>query len=248
MERVIHDRLYGYLDECQMLSSSQSGFRKSHSTTTCLSDFLNEVYSNIDEGRLSGVAFLDLKKAFDTVDHKILLSKLSDLNISYRTIRWFDSYLGSRTQVTRIGNVTSEPGSLSCGVPQGSILGPLLFITYINSLPEALDGFNTFLYADDTAILTTGDSPEAIATNLNEALSKASDWMTMNKLSLNVSKTKCMFMGTAQRLYNADFPEISCNGEIVDRVESFKYLGIFLDNQLRFNIHADYVKCKISRK
>ena len=93
MERLIHDRLYGYLDRCQMLSSSQSGFRKAHSTSTCLYDFLNEVYCNIDEGRLIGVAFLNLKKAFDTVDHKILLSKLSKLNISYRTIRWFDSYL-----------------------------------------------------------------------------------------------------------------------------------------------------------
>ena len=142
----------------------------------------------------------------------------------------------------------SNPGSLSCGVPQGSILGPLLFITYINSLPDALDGFSTYLYADDTAILTTGDTPEIITDNLNTALSRASDWMNSNKLSLNVSKTKCMYLGTNQRLSRAEFPIVKCNGETVDKVDSFKYLGVYLDNQLHFNIHADYVKRKIFGK
>ncbi len=248
MERLIHDRLYGYLDQCQVLSSSQSGFRKSHSTTTCLSDFLNAVYNNIEEGRLSGVAFLDLKKAFDTVDHRILLSKLSDLNISYRSIRWFDSYLSERTQVTKVGKCESDSGSLSCGVPQGSIMGPLLFITYINSLPEALDGFMTFLYADDTAILTTANNIDQISSNLDNALHLSADWMKSIKLSLNVAKTKCMLIGTSQRLNNAVIPDVKCNGSTIERVDSFKYLGVYLDKNLKFNVHADYVRRKIFSK
>ena len=93
MERIVHNQLYKHLDQYQLLSDSQSGFRKAHSTTTCLVDFLDAIYNNIEQGRLSGVAFLDLKKAFDTVDHKLMLSKLSDFNISYKVIRWFASYL-----------------------------------------------------------------------------------------------------------------------------------------------------------
>ena len=128
----MHNQLYDHFEQCRALSNAQSGFRKAHSTTTCLIEFLDAVYDNMENGRLSGVAFLDLKKAFDTVDYKLLLCKLSEMNISYPTIQWIDSYLSQRSQVTKVSHHTSLPGDLSCGVPQGSILGPLFFIVYIN--------------------------------------------------------------------------------------------------------------------
>ncbi len=248
MERLVHNQLYAHLDRYQMLSDSQSGFRKAHSTTTCLVDFLDAIYNNIEGGRLSGVAFLDLKKAFDTVDHKIMLSKLSQLDVSYRVIRWFASYLEERTQVTKISNSVSEPGVLPCGVPQGSILGPLLFIIYIDSLSAKLNDFSCYLYADDTAIVTTGDGPETVSANLETALSIAHDWMNENKLSLNLSKTKVMFMGTSHKTQETAVIEVKCKGEVVSKVNTFKYLGIMVDNNLKFGEHVEYTKKKLFAK
>ncbi len=193
---------------------------------------------------MSGVAFLDLKKAFDTVDHKLMLSKLSDLDVSYRVIRWFASYLENRTQVTKVSNTSSEPGELTCGVPQGSILGPLLFIVYINSLSSKLDDYACFLYADDTAIVTTGDELNSVARNLENALATSQQWMNDNKLTLNLTKTKVMFLGTTQKTQESTNTVIKCNGEVVDKVETFKYLGVMIDKNLRFSEHVEYTKKK----
>ena len=248
MERLVHNQLYSHLDRYQMLSDSQSGFRKADSTTTCLVDFLDAIYNNIEQGRLSGVAFLDLKKAFDTVDHKLMLSKLSNLNISYRVIRWFASYLENRSQVTKISNITSEPGNLDCGVPQGSILGLLLFIIYIDSLPAKLGNYSCYLYTDDTAIVTTGDEVENVASNLENALTISHEWIPDNKLSLSLSKTKVMFLGTTHKTQEAADIVVKCNNEVVQKVNSFKYLGIMIDKNLKFSEHVDYTKKKLFAK
>ena len=170
------------------------------------------------------------------------------MNLSYRTIQWIDSYLRTRSQVTKVSNHTSLPGDLSCGVPQGSILGPLFFIAYINSLPQAISNSKVFLYADDTAIVTTGRDVLDINDKLTTALTEASNWMYDNKLSLNLSKTKCMFIGTAQRLSNIAIPPVVCKGEIIESVTKFKYLGIIIDRHLKFDEHVKYLKGKIYAK
>ncbi len=139
----------------------------------------------------------------------------------------------------------SSPGSVTCGVPQGSILGPLLFILYINNLPFVIKNCETFLYADDTAIIATGRDEVEITLKLNEAMNAASLWLNNNKLSLNVSKTKCMYIGTNARIARADFPSVSCMQEIIEEVDHFKYLGVVLDKSLSFDKHTNYIKRKV---
>ena len=126
---------------------------------TCLIDFLANIYTNINKGVHCGVLFLDLKKAFDTVDHSILISKLRTHGVKSATCKWLTSYLCGRLQVTRVGRETSEPMRVDCGVPQGSILGPLLFTIYVNDLPSAVSNSKIKLYADDTALTVTSKDP-----------------------------------------------------------------------------------------
>ena len=189
---------------------------------------------------------MDLKKAFDTVDHKILLCKLSETNVSYRTLLWIQSYLQSRAQVTKVFTHTSLPGDIVCGVPQGSILGPLFFILF-NSLSNAISD-SKVLYADDTAIVTTCNGVHDISNKLTTALSEAASWMCDNKLSLNPSKTKTMYLGTTQRLGNVDIPVTKCEDQLIENVTKFKYLGVIVDRFLKFDEHVKYLKGKVYAK
>ena len=138
MERCVHIQCYKYLTDNRLLSDAQSGFRKRHSMDTCLASFLDDIYREIDNGGVCGVLFLDLAKVFDTVDFDVLIEKLRALGFKANTRNWFRSYLCNRTQVMVVKGSESSPGRMSSAMPQGSILGPRLFICYINDLPTAL--------------------------------------------------------------------------------------------------------------
>ena len=152
LERAVHTMVYAYFQENNLLSNHQSGYRPLHSTSTCLIDVTNRLLQNIDRGRLTGMIFLDLTKAFDTIDHDVMLNKLLDLGFSDTALVWFRAYLSNRTQSVRVNGVLSDPQSIEFGVPQGSLLGPLLFITYINDLPSVVMNCEIQLYADDTLL------------------------------------------------------------------------------------------------
>ena len=181
LEWLAHNRLYQYMMDHGSLLPSQSGFRKGHSTSTCLVEFMQNLYDNKSKGRAVGVLFLDLKKAFDTMDHTILVSKLSHLGLSNNVLYWVESYLLGRSQVTIVNNVLSACGNLECGVLQGSILGPLFFILYVTSLPDMLPDSNVFLYADDTAIAVSCKNVQHTVNCLNNELSRANDWLQQHE-------------------------------------------------------------------
>ena len=185
--------------------------------------------------------FLDLKKAFDTVDHRILVSKLSEIGLDEHALQWVESYLYGRTQLTVVNGHKSSTGKIQCGVPQGSILGPLFFILYVNSLPNILHNSKVYLYADDTAIAVRGNNTESIVNCLNEELKHARVWFDKHRLSLNLKKTRVMFFGTHNRIADSDDVHVSCNGVEIAATKSYKYLGVSLDSKLTFSEHVESI-------
>ena len=153
LERIVHSQCYKYMSDRDLFCDAQSGFRKGRSTGTCLTEFLHHVYTTVDSGGACGALFLDLTKAFDTVDHKVLLHKLKFLGFKQQTVSWYKSYLTNRLQTTCVNGVTSSELPVETGVPQGSIFGPFLFCIYVNDLCIHLKHSTGFLYADDTALL-----------------------------------------------------------------------------------------------
>ena len=199
-EKIIYDQLYNYLSVNDLLTSCQSGFRSLHSTLTALLETSNNWCVNVDKGLLNGVIFIDLKKAFDTIDHEIILQKLAKYGVDQDALKLFKSYLANRLQRCNVNNHLSSTSPLNCGVPQGSIIGPLLFLIYINDLPNCLNlGFSR-MYADDTNVTFAASDMLGLETQINTELKSINFWLKANKLSLNVAKTEFMVISSRQKL------------------------------------------------
>ena len=176
-----------HLDQNLRCFGNQSGFRSIHSTVTALLDATDTWAYNIDRGKINVIVFLDLKKAFETVDHEIPLSKLNLYDINGIAHQWFQSYLEDRTQMRSINGLFSSSCSLSCGVLQGTILGPLLFLLYVNDLPNCLSNCEPRMYADDTHLTFASNNIHNIQTSLKEDVEKVQNWLRANKLTLNMT-------------------------------------------------------------
>ena len=246
-ERIVYEQLYAYLEEHDILCQNQSGFRANHSTVTALLEATDSWAYNIDNGKINGVIFLDLKKAFDTVDHQILLSKLSYYGIHGKSFKWFQSYLENCTQKCSVNGSLSNSCSLTCGVPQGTILGPLLFLLYINDLPNCLSNCKPRMYADDTHLTYASSNLENLQFCLNEDLANVFDWLQANKLTLNMTKTEFMLIGSRQRLNTlTTSPIIRMNSTQVSKVSATKSLGVMIDDKLDWHDHIEKLTKKIA--
>ena len=250
-EKLVFSQLYRYLNDNCFINSNQSGFRELHSTVTCLLKNTDDWYKGLDTGNLAGMVFVDLKKAFDTVDHQILCRKLESYGVLHRELAWFGSYLSNRVQYCRVNGVDSQIENIDIGVPQGSCLGPLLFLVYINDLPRAVKNSTTSMYADDTSLCFKSKDLSRLNEALNEDLSCLDAWLINNKLSLNVAKTQSMLVSTNVKRKTLDRSsqhlQVKINGTELEVVSKIKYLGVLLDNSLDWKDQVQAVSLKVSR-
>ena len=207
------------------MGDKQWGFRSLHSTALALIDCTKDWLINIDKGNSNFAVFLDIKKAFDTVDHEILLQKSKFYGIMSNELKFFKSYLTNRSQFCRIRGFKSPIGRVLSGVPQGSILGPLLFVIYINNLPHCVENGHVTMYADDTSTSCEVQSVHDITVKVIPDLVKLCDWLKSNKLSLNIFKTEFMILGSTQNVLKfGDLIAIRIDDQLINRVAHVKYL------------------------
>ena len=245
-EKVMHNRLYSFLEEQGSIYENQFGFRKNHSTTHALIDLTENIRKAIDNNQFACGIFIDLQKAFDTVDHTILLKKLEHYGIRGVANDWFRSYLTNRKQYVSILGSESQPSIIEFGVPQGSVLGPLLFLLYINDLHKAIKYSKTRHFADDTNILIHNNSLKQVKKYLNLDLRQLCTWLKANKISLNRSKTELIIFRHPNKQINYDL-KIKINGKHLQPTNSVKYLGIYLDPFLNWSVQTDSLSVKLSR-
>ena len=244
-EKLIHEQLFPYFND--YLYKNQSGFRPKYSTQTALLNTSNQWLLNIDKGDYNIAVFLDLRKAFDTVDHSLLILKLEYYGVLGTELRWFKSYLSGRQQYCSVNNKNSPLTIVRSGIPQGSSLGPLLFLIYINDLPCALENSEPDIYADDTGIFISGNNLKMLEENVNLDLQHVCCWLQANKLSLNAVKCKYMIIGSQYNLSHMNYiPDINILGHKIERVFYVDQLGVTIDDQLKWDKHVDKLCKKLS--
>ena len=244
LEKMFFSRLIKFLNKHKLLYPFQFGFRENHSTTMALSLLIDKITKALDDGHLAVGVFLDFSKAFDTVNHSILLSKLEHYGVRGLALQWVRSYLSERYQFVTYDKTNSSKLLITCGVPQGSILGPLLFLLYINDIANASEKLFSTLFADDTNVFLTRTNPTQIISTMNIELRKVVTWLNTNKLSLNVKKSHFIVFSSRKVTH---VPNVIISGNTVERVTKTKFLGVVLDELLTWKDHIKYIKGKISR-
>lgn len=246
LEKIVYKRLYMFLQKYELLYDSQYGFRKNLSTELAILEFQNRIIRSLENQNYTLGLFLDLSKAFDTLQHNILLNKLEHYGIRGNALNWFKSYLTGREQYVSYQGVNSERISILCGVPQGSVLGPLLFLIYTNDLHNISNYGKYILFADDTNIIFNDTNLQNLARNVTNELNEIGKWFNMNKLSVNVSKTTFILFSKTRIQQGIDI-ELKLNNILIEPLHATKFLGVIIQHDFSWEKHISKVCKKISQ-
>ena len=245
LERLVYNRLISHINDNKLLYEYQFGFQKGKSTHLAIMMLVDKITEALDQGESVVGVFLDFSKAFDTVDHNILLQKMNRYGICGVELQWIEDYLSNRMQYVTYNNHKSLHEKVNCGVPQGSILGPILFLLYINDLTNVSEFCFSVLFADDTNMFITGKDMDVLCQQLNKDLRNVQEWLQCNKLSLNVLKTHYMVFTPRNELIN-DI-DVKIYNVQIQRVYATKFLGVQIDAQLTWKTHIEYTCKKLSK-
>ena len=242
----MYKRLIKFIETHKILSKHQYGFRKNRSTEHAIIELVDNITRAIDEGKYTVGIFLDLSKAFDTINHKILISKLEHYGIRGICQKWFENYLSDRKQIVKYNITKSDTMTMTSGVPQGSILGPLLFLLYINDIQNCSNLTSIILFADDTSISHSHKCLKTLNKTIQSELNKISNWLIVNKLSINTLKTKFMVFRSSKKKQNYNVT-ISINDKKIEQVKKTTFLGVIIDEYLTWNDHLSLIHNKLLR-
>ena len=238
LEKIINNRITKFIKVNDILAEEQYGFRDNCSTASALLDLVETISSSLDKGKHGIGAFIDLKKAFDTVNHEILLEKIKTYGIRGKALDLLQSYLSNRKQYVVYNEKVSKYQTIKCGVPQGSILGPTLFLLYINDIKNISNLLKFIIFADDTNIYYSNEDIKVVEKTMNEELIKLVSWFKANKLTLNVEKTNFIIF-SKKRIRNR--MSITIENKTIKEVNETKFLGVIVDKNLSWASHIDNV-------
>ena len=247
MEKQVQKQLLSYLILNDLITVDQSAYRPHHNTQTALHRVIDTWIDGICDGLITGVCFLDIQKCFDSIDHELLKSKLHHYGIQNNELLWFSDYLSNRSQVVSYGEKVSDINYLDIGVPQGSVLGPILFTVFINDITQNVANGVCNLYADDTVVFYQGHTCEEVNSALQECIINLSEWYKDNNLTLNAAKSEVMLI-SSQRKYIADSLCVYLDGQLLNNVTCANYLGMKIDKHLNWNMYINKLCGNISVK
>ena len=235
IEQIIHDQIKTFLESSKYIATQQNGFRKDRSTTRALAGLMDELLSNMDKGELTIAVYLDFKKAFDTIDHGLLLQKIQKAGLGKKTCSFIANYLTNRKQYTKLNDNESTIRTVKTGVPQGSTLGPLLFLIFVNDLPQVSEDAIFTLFADDAALTVHNKDFQRAVDQVGMVLTRVNLWCSENKLSLNTKKTEFVIYGTKSRKARAQPITLHIGGNQIREAGAYRYLGTVIDSTLNGN-------------
>ena len=244
-EKLIYARFMSFLNKECILYDHQFGFRSKRSTDLAILDIHRKLIHDFENNNFACCMFLDFAKAFDTINHNILLQKLNAYGVRGIAHDWFKLYLTDRKQMLKLGNIFSESKTIMCGVPQGNVLGPLLFLIYVNDMYISTNTLDSHLFADDTALYLSDKDINNLEEKINTELLKITEWLEINKLTLNVSKSNFVIFSVPQKKA-VDIKIYLCNKQL-EKKDYGKYLSVYIDKHLSWKKQIEFIKRKLCR-